>query len=219
MCVLDRQGIPEFLLHDGTNRLDFEDRLRPLIDFSLVSTQLDDHTFEMHRLVQLATKRWLASHSELAGWERKALQEMARVYPFGNHKNWGICGELLPHSRAILAYMVESKGDILNQASLLHNTAEYLYTRGEYAAAEEMHRRALTGHEKVLGVERPHTLTSVYKLAYLLHSQRQFQQASLLYQRALSGYQKTLGPAHPTTLACGSNYSSMLQEMENEDRR
>lgn len=38
MCVLDRQGIPEFLLHDGTNRLDFENRLRPLIDFSLVST-------------------------------------------------------------------------------------------------------------------------------------------------------------------------------------
>jgi tetratricopeptide (TPR) repeat protein len=91
--------------------------------------------------------------------------------------------------------------------------------QGKYEAAEEMYRRALTGHEKVLGVEHPHTLTSVYNLAYLHHSQRQFQEASVLYRRALSGYQQTLGPAHPTTLACDSNYSSMLQEMENEDRR
>ena len=33
-----------------------------------------------------------------------------------------------------------------------------------------MHRRALEGREKVLGVEHPDTLTSVYCLAYLLHT-------------------------------------------------
>jgi hypothetical protein len=91
--------------------------------------------------------------------------------------------------------------------------------QGKYEAAEEMYRRSLTGREKVLGMEHPNALASVYNLAYLLHSQRQLQQASVLYQRALSGYQQTLGPAHPTTLACGSDYSLMLQEMENEDRR
>jgi hypothetical protein len=82
-----------------------------------------------------------------------------------------------------------------------------------------MNRLALTGSEKVLGLEHPDTLTRVDNLAYLLHSQQQFQQASVLYQRALSGYQQTLGLAHPKTLACGSSYSSMLQEMENRDRR
>jgi tetratricopeptide (TPR) repeat protein len=97
--------------------------------------------------------------------------------------------------------------------------ASVLRDQGKYEAAEEMYRRALTGREKVLGMEHPNALASVYNLAYSLHSQRQFQQASVLYQRALSGYQQTLGPAHPTTLVCGSNYSSMLQEMENEDRR
>jgi tetratricopeptide (TPR) repeat protein len=99
------------------------------------------------------------------------------------------------------------------------NLASVLLGQGKYEEAEEMHRRALTGREKVLGVEHPKTLNSVYGLAYSLHTQRQFQQASVLYQRALSGYQQTLGPAHPTTLACGSHYSSMLQDMENEDRR
>jgi tetratricopeptide (TPR) repeat protein len=217
MCVLDRQGIPEFLLHDGTNRLDFEDRLRPLIDFSLVSTQLDNHTFEMHRLVQLATKRWLASHSELAGWERKALQKMARVYPFGEHKNWGICGELLPHSKAILAYMVESKGDILNQASLLHNTAEYLHTRGEYAAAEEMHRRALEGKEKVLGKEHPDTLASMNNLAEVLRDQGKYEQAEKMHQLTLKRKEKVLGKEHPDTLMSMNNLALVLDSQGKHD--
>jgi tetratricopeptide (TPR) repeat protein len=218
MCVLDRQGIPEFLLHDSTNRLDFEDRLRPLIDFSLVSTQLDDHTFEMHRLVQLATKRWLASHSELAGWERKALQKMARVYPFGEHKNWGICGELLPHSKAILAYMVESKGDIRNQASLLHNTAGYLYTRGEYAAAEEMHRRALEGKEKVLGKEHPNTLASMNNLAEVLRDQGKYEQAEKMNRRTLKRKEKVLGKEHPDTLASMNNLALVLDSQGKYDK-
>jgi tetratricopeptide (TPR) repeat protein len=97
------------------------------------------------------------------------------------------------------------------------NLASVLQDQGKYEAAEEMYRRALTGREKVLGLEHPRTLNSVFNLAYLHHSQRQFQQASVLYQRALSGYQQILGPAHPTTLACGSNYSSMVREMEKED--
>jgi tetratricopeptide (TPR) repeat protein len=218
MCVLDRQGIPEFLLHDGTNRLDFENRLRPLIDFSLVSTQLDNHTFEMHRLVQLATKRWLASHSELAGWERKALQEMARVYPFGEHKNWGICGELLPHSKAILAYMVESKGDILNQASLLHNTAEYLYTRGEYATAEEMNRRALEGKEKVLGKEHLSTLASMNNLAEVLRDQGKYEQAEEIHRRTLKGKEKMLGKEHLSTLASMNNLALVLRGLGEYDK-
>ena len=77
-----------------------------------------------------------------------------------------------------------------------------------------MNRRALAGYEKVLGVEHPYTLTSVYCLAYLLHSRRQYEEAAILYQRTLSGRQRILGPAHPGTLACSRHYSSMLQEME-----
>jgi hypothetical protein len=62
-----------------------------------------------------------------------------------------------------------------------------------------MNLRALTGSEKVLGLEHPDTLTGVDNLAHLLHSQQQFQQASVLHQRALSSYQQTLGLAHPKT--------------------
>jgi hypothetical protein len=75
-----------------------------------------------------------------------------------------------------------------------------------------MNRRALEGREKVLGVEHPDTLTSVYCLAYLLHVKGQYDSASDLYPRAIAGFRNTLRPNHPTTLACSENFASMLHE-------
>ena len=67
----------------------------------------------------------------------------------------------------------EQAGDIatttLNSLGLLGSV---LRSQGKYEAAEEMNRRALEGREKVLGVEHPDTLTSVYNFAYLFHDQQ-----------------------------------------------
>jgi hypothetical protein len=40
-----------------------------------------------------------------------------------------------------------------------------------------MHQRALEGREKVLGVEHPHTLTSVGNLGSVLESQGKYNEA------------------------------------------
>lgn len=45
------------------------------------------------------------------------------------------------------------------------NLALVLRDQGKYEASEAMNRRAL----EALGKEHPHTLTSIYCLAYLLH--------------------------------------------------
>ncbi len=81
-----------------------------------------------------------------------------------------------------------------------------------------MNRRALEGREKVLGVEHPDTLTSVYNLAYLFHHQQRYNDASVLYLRASAGFPKTLGLDHPTTQNCSYHYSSMIREMEGQGR-
>ncbi|KFY86469.1 hypothetical protein V500_07615 [Pseudogymnoascus sp. VKM F-4518 (FW-2643)] len=67
MAMFDRQGIPESILHNGRGRLQFEDAVAPLTSFSLIKAQgmkqpeqqVGEHLFEMHDLVQLATRKWL----------------------------------------------------------------------------------------------------------------------------------------------------------------
>ena len=64
MSLFDRQGIPESLLggryqEDNDADSDFEDDLNTLTSFSLVAIDVDGHRFEMHRLVQFSTRKWL----------------------------------------------------------------------------------------------------------------------------------------------------------------
>jgi tetratricopeptide (TPR) repeat protein len=88
-----------------------------------------------------------------------------------------------------------------------------LQYRGKYEEAEEMNRRALAGSEKVLRVDHPDTLTSVYNLAYLLDTKGDFQQALALYEHAVAGYDRALGVHHPTTVDCREHLSSMLRKI------
>ncbi len=58
MAVLDRQGIPESLLRYDTDRdVDFTTALGTLLAFSLIKAGGDGSGYELHRLVQLATRK------------------------------------------------------------------------------------------------------------------------------------------------------------------
>jgi hypothetical protein len=66
VAMLDRQGIPDFLLRASyPNDLDLEAALSPLEEFSLISVEKWSTKFEIHRLVQLATRKWLERYQEL----------------------------------------------------------------------------------------------------------------------------------------------------------
>ena len=73
-----------------------------------------------------------------------------------------------------------------------------------------MHRQTLATSEKVLGVEHPSTLTSVYCLAHVLANQRRYDESTGLYERACAGYSAVLGNDHPITHSCPKHYSEML---------
>ena len=103
MSFFDRQGIPEILLRsrDGIANSDgFEDDLHTLRDFFFVTITSDINTFEMHGLVQLATREWLESQEQLDKWREQFISNLSAELPTGEHKNWERCQALFPHARA-----------------------------------------------------------------------------------------------------------------------
>ena len=85
-----------------------------------------------------------------------------------------------------------------------------------------MHRRALAGQEKVLGLDHPHTVKSFHNLAILLNTENDFAGAEPFCRRALAGFEKIHGSEHPYTLAsvnglayCLANSSDRLAEALN----
>ncbi|KAF2183993.1 TPR-like protein [Zopfia rhizophila CBS 207.26] len=218
MTMFDRQGIPEYLLYDGRSRLQFEDAVALLTSFSLIRTQtgkqsrprLGEQSFEMHSLVQLATRKWLDLSSQVDKWQKVSLRIMAATFPSGQHETWVACRALLPHSKKVLRYALQGNEETLDRATIANNTAWYLLLVGQYAVAENISRSAMMAREAVLGREHPHTLTSVSNLGSVLSRQGKYEKAEAMHRRALEGREKVLGPEHPDTLTSVSNLGSVL---------
>ncbi|KAI9854168.1 MAG: hypothetical protein M1813_001338, partial [Trichoglossum hirsutum] len=176
MSLFDRRGIPESLLdsryqEDNDASSDFEDDLNTLTSFSLVATDVEGHQFEMHRLVQFSTRKWLELQSELEGWKEKYVTLMDDSYPVGQHENWKVCRALLPHAQAAVACRPTNGGALGAWASVLFKAAWYASEMGSYHAAKEMGLSALEAREATLGGEHPDTLASVNNLGLVLSGQ------------------------------------------------
>lgn len=212
MSLFDRQAIPECLLHDGTDLLQFEDAIAPLLSFSLVRQQAEGVSFEMHRLVQLSTRKWLESNRTLQRWISEALKTMAEVFPSWNYETWPFCQLLVSHSKEVLTFETVDEDDILNRAVICSKMGWHLASRDDLVTGEMLVRDALKVREKSLGPEHSITLESVSILASILEKQGKYYEAELLGRRALENNEKHLGSEHIDTMMNVSELASVLQK-------
>ncbi|KAL8873245.1 MAG: hypothetical protein Q9198_007058 [Flavoplaca austrocitrina] len=215
MSFFDRQGIPEELItsryEENDNIMNFEEDIQVLRNYSLVALGIENDVFEMHRLVQFATRKWLKQRQEMERWKETYIAIMADAFPPGRYENWKRCRMLFPHAVLVLEYQPIEKSFLQRWTAVLSNAAWYAAEQGRYDEAEQMDRRALDGREKVLGNEHPSTLTSVSNLASVLQDQGKYEEAEQMNRRALDGSEKVLGKEHPDTLTSVSNLASVLQ--------
>ena len=136
MSVFDPQGIPELLLSGiCETRLAFENALASLIYFSLITAESSRQTFDMHPLVQLATRKWLKVHGELHKWQEQSIKVVSETLPTGESDNWKTCEALEPHVRTVLMYECTSQHCRLDRAQILHKSVQYTRKRGNYDIA------------------------------------------------------------------------------------
>ncbi|RDW85279.1 hypothetical protein BP6252_02869 [Coleophoma cylindrospora] len=210
MAVLDRQGIPELLFtQDKASPLDFEDAVAILTDFSLILTERTNSTFEMHRLVQLATRNWLELSGQLGQYRGQAIVMLSKAMPTGKYENWETCQLLSPHANEVLQYESSLELEPLALAALLHCLSWYNAEQGHYSAASSQGLISVSLREKVLGKEHPDTLNSISNLALTYSDQGQYQKAEQLGVEVLKKRKGVLGEEHPDTLTSISNLVSI----------
>jgi hypothetical protein len=135
MSILDRQGIPKFLICYDDGDLEFEDGIGTLIEFLFVSSKEADDNFEIHPLVQLSSRKWLKIHKEIEQKKEKILSLLSQKFPNGEYANWTTCEALEPHAQIILRYHYIPRDCRLGRAKILHNSAWFALARGNYGVA------------------------------------------------------------------------------------
>lgn len=90
-----------------------------------------NHYLDIHRLIQLVTRKWLVRKNTMKYFAGQALLTVSHNYPFGDFKNRVTCSAYLPHVCAVLNFEdTGSRDEGLANASLLHNTAGFFSSQG-----------------------------------------------------------------------------------------
>ncbi|KAL9064370.1 MAG: hypothetical protein Q9161_008926 [Pseudevernia consocians] len=144
MAVLDRQGIPKSLLQNNVDRkIDVIRALGTLQAFSLITLEDNGATYQLHRLVQLATRKWLELQGTKEKWQEQALRVLNKEFPLADFENWTICESLLPHAQTVIQYE-----DIPERHS------------AQYSQAIALMRQVVNLRTKIIGANHPNTLNS-----------------------------------------------------------
>ncbi|KAH8719384.1 hypothetical protein GQ44DRAFT_623397 [Phaeosphaeriaceae sp. PMI808] len=142
MSLLHFDDIPDFLFIENTPRYEadkslFEKDIAPLLRFSLIV--LDGDKFDMHRLVQYATRSWLLANHEMHQRVREARVLIAEAFPdiSAGFEHWEKCQALLPHAEATLSLDAgpENLRQRRQRGKILYNIAYFEYIKGDHAAA------------------------------------------------------------------------------------
>ncbi|KAJ9131272.1 Kinesin light chain [Coniochaeta hoffmannii] len=217
MSLFDRQAIPlAFLSQYNEQQQDQEPRsqvqltkaLGVLKAFCFV-TEDKGHGFDMHRLVQLVTRKWLVNKGTMYHFATQAISTVSHNYPYGNHENRAICGAYLAHVYAVLKLEdTGSRDEALAKASLLHCAAGYFDYQGQWKDTEDFLDQATKVRRELLGEEHPDTLTSMAKLASTYRNQGRWKEAESLGVQVMEARKRVLGEEHPSTLTSMANLAS-----------
>ena len=240
MSFFDRQGIPEALLRRGEtsqsreklgeadmddendndedstsqSTLDdgFEDDILTLRNYSFISVNADNITFEMHGLVQLATREWLDTHAQLERWKQQFIRNLCAEFPTGEHENWERCQSLFPHARSALEQQPNEKESLREWASLLYNAAWYAWRRGNMDDAQKMSLKGTKTRMKLFGPENEETLSSMGMLGLAYSLGGRWKEAEELQVQVMEMRKRVLGAEHPDTLSSKASLASTYSD-------
>ena len=189
----------------------FEDDVQTLRDYSFLSVG-KDRTFEMHGLVQLATRKWLEANGKLEQWKQRYIKNLSTEFPTGEHENWTYCQALFPHAKLAITQRPKAEGSLREWASLLYNAAWYAWRKGSIIEAVDLSKMAMKVRNKILGPEHRDTLSSMgmVGLAYSLGGR--WKEAEELEVRVMETKKRVLGEEHPNTLTSIVNLASTYKK-------
>ena len=186
----------------------FEDDVQTLRNYLFLSVGAD-RTFEMHALVQLATRKWLEANRQLEQWKQCYIKNLSAEFPTGGHENWTYCQTLFPHAKSAVIQRPKAEGSLREWASLLYNAAWYAYEKGSITEAVDLSEIAMKVRKNILGQEHEETLDSMNMVGLAYSIGGRWRDAEKLRIRVMEITKRVLGEEHPTTLRSIANLAAI----------
>jgi hypothetical protein len=170
-----------------------------LCSYSFLERREGGRILDMHRLVHLATKIWIAQSGSEAETKTKAVRHLSEVFPSAEYTNREAWHEYLPHVARIGE---DEYGAQLEEKSELYlKVGQCLYADGRIREAVLWLQRSCEEREKSLAEDHPSRLASQHELAGAYQANGQVKEAVKLLERVVAISREVLAEDHPDRLA------------------
>jgi tetratricopeptide (TPR) repeat protein len=177
----------------------------------------EDSAVVVHRLVQQVTRTRIPAERQRA-WIELALRLVARVEAGdpADVRTWPVWDPLRPHAVEVLAY-ADAAGILKPTGGLMSRLSLLLDTKGLFAEAERLYRRALYISQAFYGDKHPNVAICLNNLAQLLQTTNHMDEAEPLMRRALDIHQAAFGNEHPSVAIDLNNLAQILKNTKRLD--
>lgn len=215
MAFLDSKKIPKFLLRlIETSEWNLTViGLGTLQGYALVNPSSGNEIFSVHRLVQYAMRKRLASVDAATKWLRKALSILSEQFPDGQYESWKTCAALIPHALHIIKNdFSKSTEDMLLVAMLQSKISRYYSMVGLYSQAATLSLKALETFRRCPNAPKKVVYETKFLRAKALLDNDQLQEAEDLAKEVWYERQHELGAKHADTLESYNTLAMIYQE-------
>ncbi|KAK6857488.1 hypothetical protein PG995_006315 [Apiospora arundinis] len=217
----DQEPSDEDVESDSSIDDQFEKDVSSLRDYSFISAVEDGKTFEMHSLVQLATRRWLEFEGQQETWKSEFIRRLNAQLPTGavfkglasilykaawylwlmgqGHEAQKMAEGAKKLSMKIFGRAHEESQYAIEMLGHAHNL------QGHWKAAEKLFVEVMEIRKQKLGADHPSTLTSMANLASTFSNQGRWEEAEKLFVEVMETRKQKLGADHPDTLTSMNN--------------
>ncbi len=199
---------PKWFRRIFRDKLNFKGVAATLLAYSLIEARQDSESYGVHPVVHEWCRNTIITERkpELAFL---AITSVAFGMPHPKDRgSWPTQRRLLQHANRFSQQHTDmlEEGFASEQANELHlafGRLGRLYQDGGprmWVEAEATYGRALSGHEKLLGLHHDRTLTTLADLGWLYINQKRYVEVEALNRRVVAIRTKKLGPDHTDTM-------------------
>ncbi|KAJ0130815.1 Uncharacterized protein HZ326_26083 [Fusarium oxysporum f. sp. albedinis] len=199
LACVEPKVVPQAMLPKGESRQQLTRAIGTLCGYGFLNRRGVSEVFDMHSLVHLATRSWVAENDSEKEQSQAAITHMKEVFPTDDWENRDLWRQYLPHAIKLLS---TSKDDWSEELCKLGYWAgRCLFVDGRVTEAVAMFKDVVATRETTLAENHPDRLASQHELARAYQANGQIEEAVKLLEHVVATRETTLAEDHPDRLA------------------
>jgi tetratricopeptide (TPR) repeat protein len=206
MSCIEWKAIPYSLLPTVEPEARTRNAIGTLHSYSFLSTRADGMTYDMHRLVHLASRIWARDSGRTAEIQAEAIAHVSVRFPNGEWENRETWRAYMPHAERLRSQWSsvdidrDSDTETRTKSTICTRVGCCLYKDGRIKDAVQWMQISCTMTTR-LAQDDPHRLYTEHELAGAYQANGQVTEAVQLLEGVVKIHSRTLVEEHPSRLA------------------